>query len=83
MPIQQKTIGCHWLLLQEAARCSVLAYKDAGVNIKAESELVRRIANMAPGIGGFGGLFPFGTVLLLNCLFLFLWQVNIDFSGGD
>ncbi|MCO5558045.1 hypothetical protein L7F22_011620, partial [Adiantum nelumboides] len=35
-----------------------LSYKDAGVDIDAGSELVRRIAAMAPGIGGFGGLFP-------------------------
>ncbi|XP_038720018.1 phosphoribosylformylglycinamidine cyclo-ligase, chloroplastic/mitochondrial-like [Tripterygium wilfordii] len=34
-----------------------LTYKDAGVDIDAGSELVRRIAKMAPGIGGFGGLF--------------------------
>ena len=38
-----------------------LTYKDAGVDIDAGAELVRRIAKMAPGIGGFGGLFPFGT----------------------
>lgn len=37
-----------------------LTYKSAGVDIDAGSELVRRIAKMAPGIGGFGGLFPLG-----------------------
>lgn len=37
-----------------------LTYRDAGVDIDAGSELVRRIAKMAPGIGGFGGLFPLG-----------------------
>ncbi|KAG5612023.1 hypothetical protein H5410_023304 [Solanum commersonii] len=37
---------------------SSLTYKDAGVDIDAGSELVKRIAKMAPGIGGFGGLFP-------------------------
>jgi len=37
-----------------------LTYKDAGVDIDAGSELVRRIAKMAPGIGGFGGLYPLG-----------------------
>ncbi|THU56969.1 hypothetical protein C4D60_Mb11t22810 [Musa balbisiana] len=37
-----------------------LTYKDAGVDIDAGSELVRRIAKLAPGIGGFGGLFPLG-----------------------
>lgn len=40
-----------------------LSYKTAGVDIDAGSELVRRIAKMAPGIGGFGGLFPFGMFL--------------------
>lgn len=39
-----------------------LTYKDAGVDIDAGSELVRRIAKMAPGIGGFGGLFPLGII---------------------
>lgn len=39
-----------------------LTYKDAGVDIDAGSELVRRIAKMAPGIGGFGGLFPLGML---------------------
>lgn len=42
-----------------------LTYKDAGVDIDAGSELVRRIAKMAPGIGGFGGLFPFGDSYLV------------------
>jgi hypothetical protein len=40
----------------------VMTYKDAGVDIDAGTELVRRIAKMAPGIGGFGGLFPWGKV---------------------
>lgn len=39
-----------------------LTYKDAGVDIDAGSELVRRITKMAPGIGGFGGLFPLGMM---------------------
>lgn len=39
-----------------------LTYKDAGVDIDAGSELVRRIVKMAPGIGGFGGLFPLGKL---------------------
>ena len=39
-----------------------LTYKEAGVDIDAGSELVRRIAKMAPGIGGFGGLFPLGML---------------------
>jgi len=36
-----------------------LTYKDAGVDIDAGSELIRRIAKMAPGIGG---LFPLGML---------------------
>lgn len=44
-----------------------LTYKGAGVDIDAGTELVNRIKKMAPGIGGFGGLFPFGT---LFCSFL-------------
>ncbi|PRQ49063.1 putative phosphoribosylformylglycinamidine cyclo-ligase [Rosa chinensis] len=42
-----------------------LTYKGAGVDIDAGSELVRRIAKMAPGIGGFGGLFPLGASYLV------------------
>ncbi|CAI0394688.1 unnamed protein product [Linum tenue] len=42
-----------------------LTYKDAGVDIDAGTELVRRIAKMAPGIGGFGGLFPLGDSYLV------------------
>lgn len=53
-----------------------LTYKEAGVDIDAGSELVRRIAKMAPGIGGFGGLFPLGMAYqLINfykfCLFAY------------
>ena len=43
-----------------------LTYKDAGVDIDAGSELVRRIAKMAPGIGGFGGHFPLGMTLFFS-----------------
>lgn len=58
-----------------------LTYKDAGVDIDAGSELVKRIAKMAPGIGGFGGLFPFGAVFLtclwLLLLFPFTWFIHV------
>lgn len=47
-----------------------LTYKEAGVDIDAGSELVRRIAKMAPGIGGFGGLFPLGMYV---CMFALLY----------
>ncbi|WOH12761.1 hypothetical protein DCAR_0832269 [Daucus carota subsp. sativus] len=42
-----------------------LTYKSAGVDIDAGSELVKRIAKMTPGIGGFGGLYPFGDSYLV------------------
>jgi phosphoribosylformylglycinamidine cyclo-ligase len=42
-----------------------LNYKDSGVDIDAGAELVKRIAKMAPGIGGFGGLFPLGDSYLV------------------
>ncbi|KAI0510631.1 hypothetical protein KFK09_011239 [Dendrobium nobile] len=42
-----------------------LTYKDAGVDIDAGTELVRRIAKMTPGIGGFGGLYPLGDSYLV------------------
>jgi phosphoribosylformylglycinamidine cyclo-ligase len=53
-----------------------LTYKDAGVDIDAGAELVRRIARMAPGIGGFGGLFPYSNapaslLSLLSYLYFF------------
>ncbi|RWR90694.1 phosphoribosylformylglycinamidine cyclo-ligase, chloroplastic/mitochondrial [Cinnamomum micranthum f. kanehirae] len=41
-------------------------YKGAGVDIDAGSELVRRIAKMTPGIGGFGGLIPLGDDYLVH-----------------
>jgi len=48
-----------------SASANGLTYKDAGVDIDAGTELVRRIAKMTPGIGGFGGLFPFGDSYLV------------------
>lgn len=50
---------------ESSSRNGGLTYKDAGVDIDAGSELVRRIAKMAPGIGGFGGLFPLGDSYLV------------------
>ncbi|KAF8726970.1 hypothetical protein HU200_019458 [Digitaria exilis] len=53
-----------------------MTYKGAGVDIDAGAELVRRICKLAPGIGGFGGLFPFGIcfdhliIVLLNSPFV-------------
>ncbi|KAL4363345.1 hypothetical protein GQ457_04G029130 [Hibiscus cannabinus] len=50
---------------KDSAGSGGLTYKDAGVDIDAGTELVRRIAKMAPGIGGFGGLFPLGDSYLV------------------
>src|SRR3989339_308381 len=38
----------------------MVTYKQAGVDIEAGNEVVRRIKKLAKGIGLFGGLFPFG-----------------------
>jgi len=35
-----------------------ITYKEAGVNIDAGNELVKRLRKKLPKIGGFGGLFP-------------------------
>ncbi|WCJ23695.1 Phosphoribosylformylglycinamidine cyclo-ligase [Euphorbia peplus] len=53
------------VLKKNADEAGGLTYKDAGVDIDAGSELVRRIAKMSPGIGGFGGLFPLGDSYLV------------------
>ena len=50
-----------------------LTYKSAGVDIDAGSELVKRIAKMTPGIGGFGGLYPFGISF---SLFFSTWKLG-------
>ncbi|GAB2239108.1 hypothetical protein Droror1_Dr00025021 [Drosera rotundifolia] len=52
-----------------------LTYKDASVDIDARAELVKRIAKMADGIGGFGGVF-----LLVNSFVGFVKDVV---SYGD
>ncbi|XP_022883718.1 phosphoribosylformylglycinamidine cyclo-ligase, chloroplastic-like, partial [Olea europaea var. sylvestris] len=49
----------------KGSRADGLTYKDADVDIDADSELVKRIAKMVPGIGGFGGLFPLGDSYLV------------------
>lgn len=40
-------------------------YKEAGVDIDAGNELVRRLKTLCPDIGGFNGLYPFGTQYLV------------------
>ncbi|MCB1111770.1 MAG: phosphoribosylformylglycinamidine cyclo-ligase [Chlamydiales bacterium] len=42
-----------------------MTYKDAGVDIDAGNELVKRIKKFAPDIGSFGGLFPLGDNYLV------------------
>ncbi|ESQ28774.1 hypothetical protein EUTSA_v10018710mg [Eutrema salsugineum] len=42
-----------------------LTYKDSGVDIDAGSDLIRRIAKMAPEIGGFSGRIPLGDSYLV------------------
>ena len=37
-----------------------LSYKDAGVDIDAGNELVRRIKQLNPAIGGFSGAYDYG-----------------------
>ena len=45
-----------------------MTYRDAGVDIEAGAELVRRIQKLNPSIGGFGGLFPVGdSYLVAGC----------------
>lgn len=43
-----------------------LSYKDAGVDIDAGNELVRRIKKLNPAIGGFAGTIPHGALQLLS-----------------
>ena len=69
-PLRQSTTNHRRRVLSVSTRNSAnesesLTYKEAGVDIDAGSKLVRRIAKLAPGIGGFGGLFPLGMYVLL------------------
>ncbi|PWA96406.1 phosphoribosylformylglycinamidine cyclo-ligase [Artemisia annua] len=63
--VSKREIACLVTTNNETNTEEGLTYKEAGVDIDAGSELVRRIAKMAPGIGGFGGLFPFGDSYLV------------------
>ncbi|GJX62765.1 phosphoribosylformylglycinamidine cyclo-ligase, chloroplastic/mitochondrial [Tanacetum coccineum] len=63
--VAKREIACLVSTNNETNTEEGLTYKEAGVDIDAGSELVRRIAKMAPGIGGFGGLFPFGDSYLV------------------
>nr|GMD31177.1 phosphoribosylformylglycinamidine cyclo-ligase, chloroplastic/mitochondrial [Ipomoea batatas] len=62
---RKTSIMCNSRTSRSEDKVGGLTYKEAGVDIDAGSELVRRIAKMAPGIGGFGGLFPLGDSYLV------------------
>ncbi|XP_035539651.1 uncharacterized protein LOC118344023 [Juglans regia] len=55
-----------------------LTYKDAGVDNDAGSELVRRVAKMAPGIGGFSGLFLLGDSYLVTVVMIEMAGLQLD-----
>ncbi len=44
----------------------MITYKQAGVDIEAGNEVVRRIKKLAKGIGFFGGFFPLGKNYLVS-----------------
>lgn len=44
----------------------MITYKQAGVDIEAGNEVVRRIKKVARGVGFFGGLFPLGKNYLVG-----------------
>jgi phosphoribosylformylglycinamidine cyclo-ligase len=44
----------------------MITYKQAGVDVEAGYEVVRRIKKVAKGIGSFGGLFPLGKQYLVG-----------------
>jgi len=44
----------------------MITYKQAGVDIEAGYEVIKRIKKVAKGIGLFGGLFPFGKYYLVG-----------------
>lgn len=53
-----------------------LSYKDAGVDIDAGNELVKRIQKLNPNIGGFSGMVPFGESA--NCWIRWLrWRPRL------
>lgn len=60
-----------------------LTYRDAGVNIDAGSELVRRIAKMCPEIGGFSGLYPFGEWIRQPVRWSWTWSRKGSFEKAD
>ncbi|KAK7858350.1 phosphoribosylformylglycinamidine cyclo-ligase [Quercus suber] len=81
-PLRQSTRNHRRRVLSVSTKNSAkesesLTYKEAGVDIDAGSELVRRIAKMAPGIGGFGGLFPLDYKIAIKS------SKTVSFSGDS
>lgn len=63
VPQQRKSVPARRQCVQPTAS---LSYRDAGVDIDAGAELVKRIQKLNPNIGGFSGLFPFGESTILQ-----------------
>ena len=57
---RRQALGSSSCRAAAAAHRGGLSYKDAGVDIDAGNELVRRIQKLNPNIGGFSGMVPFG-----------------------
>lgn len=62
-PLRSRT-RLRWAAEAAGAQGGGLSYRDAGVDIDAGNELVRRIQKLNPSIGGFSGMVPFGAPLL-------------------
>jgi phosphoribosylformylglycinamidine cyclo-ligase len=45
-----------------------ITYKDAGVDIDAGQEVVRRIKKMIPKVGGFGGMFEYQDMVFVQSI---------------
>lgn len=58
----QRNAGCSRGTCRATAQQGGLSYKDAGVDIDAGNELVRRIRKLNPAIGGFSGAYEFGEL---------------------
>lgn len=58
----------------KGSRADGPTYKDAGVDIDAGSELVKRIAKMVPGIGGFCGLFLLGITNFIHLQLIIAYE---------
>lgn len=64
---------------------SGLSYKDAGVDIDAGNELVKRIQKLNPNIGGFSGMVAFGRHnpgWCSGCKSLYDWLAIVGCRAG-